>query len=566
MPFLKVNDGTADRTPQNNRAGQIVAIALLEVVLIVICFAAITGQAAPNVNESHYLTKAKHFWNPSYCPGDIFLSSSFSHLAFYVTTGWLTLLVSLSTYAWIGRILSWTLIAVGWRRVCRQLFHVPMMSVLAAVFFLILNQRFHLAGEWVIGGFEAKGIAYGFVLLAISFLLQQRWHWVWPLLGAASMYHVLVGGWSTIAAGVCFLCTLAPRPQRDPSSKNQVLENLHQQVVPLLIGFAIALIGILPPLLTDASPELQRRANAIYVSQRISHHLNFASFPVAHISRFTILVFVWWYFSDWIIKATRDTVTCARLKALGIFTVTALGISLAGLVLSGIEEQGGEAATFANQFLRFYLFRLSDFAVPAALALSSGVIIARWVKDRSDFPHQVCAAIFIGCIAVAGIALAQENHADGRPTADARSLPHFPEDKQRTDDVFKNWKRVCDWVAEHTAEDAVFITPAQQQTFKWYAGRTEVCCWKDVPQNPKAMVQWKSRINDLVEPQRTSDLGIFTYSDQQLRFFAEKYGATHLIAMQSESDALANVDQRTQLNQIYPQDPKQKTTWVVYEF
>ncbi len=566
MPFLKVNDGIGDRTPQNGVARKFAAIAVIEVALTVICFAAIVGQATPDVNESHYLTKAKHFWNPNYCPGDIFLSSSFSHLAFYVTTGWLTLIASLPAYAWIGRILSWTLIAIGWRRVCQQLFNVPMMSVLTAVFFVILNQRFHLAGEWVIGGFEAKGIAYACVLLAISFLLQQRWHWVWPLLGAASMYHVLVGGWSTIAAGVCFFSTLGVPSQHQGGRLDFVLKQLRRQAIPLLIGLGVALIGILPPLLSTADGELQRRANAIYVSQRISHHLNFASFPVTHISRFAILVFIWWYFSRWIINVTRDAQLQSRLRLLRIFTAASLGISFAGLVLSGMAEQGGEGATFANQFLRFYLFRLSDFAVPAALALVSGHIIAKWVKNRADFPHQVCASIFIGCIIVAGIALAQENHADGRPNADARSLPHFPEDKPRTDDVFKNWKRVCHWVAENTPEDAVFITPAQQQTFKWYADRTEVCCWKDVPQDPSAMVQWKSRIDQLTVPQRTSDLGIFTYSDEQLRFLAEKYGATHLIAMQSESDALAKVDASTKLKQIYPENPDQKTTWVVFEF
>ena len=566
MPFLKVNDGTADQIPQNSPARRMVVLAAIEVALIVICFAAITGQAAPDVNESHYLTKAKHFWNPSYCPSDIFLSSSFSHLAFYVTTGWLTLLFSLSTYAWIGRILTWTLIAVGWRRVCQQLFAVPMMSALSAVFFVILNQRFHLAGEWVVGGFEAKGIAYGFVLLAISFMLQHRWHKVWPLLGVAAMFHVLVGGWSTIAAGACFLSTLDGRSVYEPGGMKNVIQHLRKQSGGLLIGFAIALIGIVPPLLTDASPELQQRAHSIYVSQRISHHLNWASFPIAHVSRFMIMVFVWWYFFAWVIKTSGDRLIQSRLRLLRTFAITTLLVSFAGLVLSGMAEQGGDKATFANQFLRFYLFRLSDFAVPATLALVSGLIIARWVKNRADFPHQVCAAIFIGCIIVASIALTQENHADGRPNADARSLPNFPDDKARTDDVCKNWKRVCHWVAENTPENAVFITPAQQQTFKWYAGRAEVCCWKDVPQNPAAMVQWKSRIDDLVVPQRSSDLGIFTYSDEQLRFFAEKYGATHLIAMQAESDALSEVNSTTELKQVYPKDSKQKTTWVVYEF
>ena len=564
MPLLKVNDGAADRTPQNTSARQFIIIAALEVVLIVLCFVMIAGQAAPNVNESHYLTKAKHFWNPSYCRGDIFLSSSFSHLAFYVLTGWLTKFFSLATYAWIGRIISWTLIAIGWRRVCRQLFEVSFMPVLTAVFFVILNLRFHLAGEWVIGGFEAKGFAYGFVLLGMSFLLQKRWNWVWPLLGIASMFHVLVGGWATIAAAICWLQTLDGRLIYQSGGLKNVLQHLKHQTPFLSIGLVIALIGILPPLLAGGDPQLQQRANAIYVSQRISHHLNFASFPVAHISRFVLLVIVWYSFSRWLRLTQKTNVYISScFKLLEVFTITTLVFSLLGLVLSGMAEQGGERADFANQFLRFYLFRLSDFAVPASLALLSGHIISCWVIDRSDFPHQVCAAIFIGCITVAGIALAQENHADGRPAADVRSLPHYPNDEKRTYDVFKNWKRVCHWVSKNTPENSVFITPAQQQTFKWYAGRTEVCCWKDVPQDPAAMVQWKQRIDQLTIPQRSSDLGIFIYSDDQLKFLAEKYGATHLIAKQSESDLLPTP---TQLKQIYPLNAKNKTTWVVYEF
>ena len=564
MPLLKVNDGIADRIPQNNASGKIFIIAALEVLLIVFCFAMIAGQAAPNVNESHYLTKAKHFWNPSYCRGDIFLTSSFSHLAFYILTGWLTKFFSLATYAWIGRIISWTLIAIGWRRVCRQLFVVPLMPVLTAVFFVILNLRFHLAGEWVVGGFEAKGFAYGFVLLALSYLLQKRWQWVWPLLGLASMFHVLVGGWATIAAAVCWLLTLDGNAIYKRGGLQNAFRNLKPQLAFLAIGFTIALIGILPPLLSGGDPQLQQRANAIYVSQRISHHLNFASFPVAHISRFVLLGIVWFAFSRWLQSTQKNHVTFrSRLKLLEIFTITTLVFSLAGLVLSGMAEQGGERADFANQFLRFYLFRLSDFAVPASLSLLSGHIISIWIINRADFPHQVCAAIFIGCIAVAGIALAQENHADGRPGADVRSLPHYPNDEKRTHDVYKNWKRVCLWVSQNTSEDSVFITPAEQQTFKWYASRAEVCCWKDVPQDPAAMVQWKQRIDQLTIPQRSSDLGIFIYSDEQLRFLAEKYGATHLIAKQSESDLLPTP---TQLKQIYPEDSKKKTTWVVYKF
>ena len=539
MPLLKINDDLSDGSPRKQSSSKIDWLAVAEVTLTVIFFALIVGQAAPDVNESHYLTKAKHYWNPSYCEGDIFLSSSFSHLAFYATTGWLTKFVSLSTYAWIGRFAAWTLIAIGWRRVCRQLFDFPMMAVLSAVFFVLLNQRFHLAGEWVVGGFEGKSISYGFVLLGISFMLERRWRWVWPLLGVASMFHVLVGGWTTVAALAAFLLSDSYDERQivgtsssiaGATTVSRILYRLFRQMVPLLIGLTIALVGILPPLLSGSDGQLQQTANAIYVSQRISHHLDFGAFPILHVSRFVLMTIVWWNFSRLVrMRQPLDVETKSRLKLLENFTTVTLLISLAGLVFSGMSERGGEAAAFAHQFLRFYLFRLSDFAVPASLALISGTLISRWVINRADFPRQVCAAIFIGCIATAGGVLALENHADGRPNADARSLPNDPENKERTDAIFRNWKRACEWVSNNTPPDAVFITPAQQQTFKWYAGRSEVCCWKDVPQDPAAMVQWKQRIDKLTAPQRTSDLGIFIYSDQQLKAMAEKYGATHLI-------------------------------------
>ena len=44
----------------------------------------------PGPNESHYLCKAKHYWNPEWCARDLFLSSSNAHLVFYQTFGLLT--------------------------------------------------------------------------------------------------------------------------------------------------------------------------------------------------------------------------------------------------------------------------------------------------------------------------------------------------------------------------------------------------------------------------------------------------------------------------------------------
>ncbi|MCH2181428.1 MAG: hypothetical protein MK108_05430, partial [Mariniblastus sp.] len=167
----------------------------LEVGLVFGILLLYAGQVAPSVNETHYLTKAKHFWDPSWCPHDLFLGSSFSHYLFYLSTGWLTLFFSLDTYAWIGRIICWAGFSVGWYQLVQLFSHRPGRAFLGILLFLLLMDRFHLAGEWAIGGFEAKSISYVLLLFALEKYFRNQWKTFWPLIGAACAFHVLVGGW-----------------------------------------------------------------------------------------------------------------------------------------------------------------------------------------------------------------------------------------------------------------------------------------------------------------------------------------------------------------------------------
>src|SRR6478752_4250138 len=62
----------------------------VEVLLVVaVCFVT-TGDAAPNVNEAHYLSRLKHYWNPAWCAGDKFLDSTDTQLVFIWLFGWVT--------------------------------------------------------------------------------------------------------------------------------------------------------------------------------------------------------------------------------------------------------------------------------------------------------------------------------------------------------------------------------------------------------------------------------------------------------------------------------------------
>ena len=124
-----------------------------EFALILLIFFIDGGAAAPHVNESHYLTKATHYWNADYCPGDLFLDSADPHLAFYWSLGWLTKFLPLTAVAWIGRMAAWTLLAAGWQRLSTAVVTAHWASVLSAALWVTLlrdgNRNF--AGEWVVG-------------------------------------------------------------------------------------------------------------------------------------------------------------------------------------------------------------------------------------------------------------------------------------------------------------------------------------------------------------------------------------------------------------------------------
>ena len=69
---------TADATPPVS--WQPLAGRLAEVFLILLVFFVAVGDPPPHVNEAHYVGRLKHFWNPSWCAGDLFLESTDTQL------------------------------------------------------------------------------------------------------------------------------------------------------------------------------------------------------------------------------------------------------------------------------------------------------------------------------------------------------------------------------------------------------------------------------------------------------------------------------------------------------
>lgn len=485
-----------------------------EIVLVFGIFFLQGAWPVPDVNEPYYLGKAIDFWNPDWIPHDTFLDSADTHTVFYVTFGWLSLWLAPAWLAWFGRLLTWGLLAWAWHRLSFAMIPRRWFSVLTAAWFVCLLERFHMAGEWVVGGVEAKGFAYVLVFLGLEALVRNRWNRAWLLLGAASAFHVLVGGWSVVAAGIAWLLLRTGRPR------------LRSMWPALVGGFVLSLPALLPSLALTwgVEPDVVSQAHRIYVYERLAHHLVPGRLPATFVDRFLLLVLLL-LILEWITPA--DGVR----RRLRMFVVGALAIAGVGLGVSLLEHV---SAGLSAGLLRFYWFRLSDVAVPLSVALVGARYLVHALETgRPRAKWALAVAVLIAALHVGGYAFLRMT-----PTVPRADRMHDYEAKEYQVAEYAQWREACSWVVEsgEIPAGARFLTPRMGQTFKWYAGRSEVVTWKDVPQDARSIVRWWDEMLDVHatgSPQQgyrwngsLAELGA-----ERLQFLGEKYETDYVLTV-----------------------------------
>ena len=474
---------------------------IAEVAFIVLVFFVVGGTPTPEINEAQYLAKARHFWNPAWCGPDHFLNTADTHFVFYATFGWLTKFLSLSTTAWVGRVLGWTLLAWSWRRVSRHFCSQFGMAVISAGLWLFLIRKFNMAGEWIVGGIEAKIFAYVFIFLGLEALVLNRWNRVWIYFGIASAFHVLVGGWSVVAAAIAYAISTRCRSVR--------WEDLFPG---LIIGGVISLAGVLPVFVGAPGISAEAASQGIehYVFYRLRHHLVPRDFPPAFIVRFLILTGVW-AIAAWQLR--RDE------RSWRVTTIVLGGLAI-GVIGALIDVFVGHMRPLASQLLRFYWFRLSDVVVPVGCAL----LFCHYVtKTRGMKRQQWIVAAGLGYVVVSATLVFAKHRAADYPASfkqgnRVHSVAHH-----------QSWLEVCDWIRANTDEDEVVFAPPNHQSFKWNAERAEIVTWKDVPQNPGGILEWYARLREIRIFLYRGKTRTVEYTNGALRDLAEKYGFRYAI-------------------------------------
>lgn len=517
-------------------------LAIFETALLLLVFALYGSSPPPDVNEAHYLSKAKHFWDPTWCSRDLFLSSAEAHWLFYVTFGALTQWFSLEQTAWIGRFVVWLGLAAGWTYLARGISRYLGAAVLSGIAWLLLIHYAHLSGEWVIGGIEAKGPAFVLMLVGLGRMVRKDWMTCWWWWGGATAFHVLAGGWTIVAALVAWWF-IGRREYHSIWIAGRTL------ALGLFPAAAIGLIGIVPALGLEAGldPDIVSVARYTYVFGRLPHHLVFSNFDPVRLLSFLSLLFLW----VMLLGTTRCDSRMASVQLVAFGSLLLCGV---GILLDRGVAWGVSAERMAG-WLRFYWFRAADVLVPLAAAMTMMKGLESLEQWPRVFRHSLIPALALGCIAL--VFTIDSQRGDGRPRADQQTLPADPQ-AASAEQILEDWRRVCAWFRDRTAADTLVLTLREQQTFKWYAERAEVVNWKDVPQDAGGLIEWMKRYGEIYQQAYDQNLaagtrgGLMIYSDATLREFGREYGADYLVVPRYQVYLRAQSGFASELKIVYP--------------
>jgi len=550
--MIKVVSSQALLPPPHSK--RIVAIGETLVLFALICLLA--AEQVPGVNESHYLPKAKHLFDRSFCPGDLFFESHDSHGLAAGVAGALAIWLPLPAVAWIGRILSWLCLAWAWQKLRVAIGIHWILGALSLGSWYFAIDYGNWAGEWAIGGFEGKSLAYPCVIVALAELFRDRWARVWVWLGLAVAWHPLAGGWAGLSFGIAWLCMPG------------LLQRARSEAIWLALATAIGLVGVIPAGLGLNSPNQVGNlvASQIHVYKRLAHHqcpsLFAADRHIAGGVSLGLLIAATILAGRTLRKKSREELRqdpVAWLLTLGWISVL---FSAIGLLIDRVFSLPNPV--FASQLLRFYWFRWSDIAVPLAWTLtfwklteagfqfteisrgaiapssesklSSGKDAGSWAKLAAA--GQVIAGILLLFLTVRHT---QVNFSRQYPPAD-EIMMSAPMTRAIDTDRYIDWLAVCDWARKNSPPNSLWFTPEHQQTFKWYAGRAEVVCWKDVPQDNASVRKWYERLVLCRQPRNVKDERTEWTSEQIIELSRQYAFRWVLVDRGTQVNALHNLE------------------------
>lgn len=534
MDANRSHRSTSDGHPQRRWA--------IALVLALTCFGVgLVQSPIPGVNESHWLGKARAFWDPEWCSRDFFFRSGNAHYLFLAGIGSVAQVLTLPAVALLGRAAA--AVAIGWSLSVLLSRGEFLHTISVAALFLLAQWLGNFSGEWLIGGVEAKQFSYALLFATLAAVDRSRFRLAAATIGLAVAMHPVVGAWGAIAVGGACILTYgvsgwsrdippqnAPRDEPSPLSGRQLMEGG-------LIAMVAALSGLIPAIAVLRSTSDASVAQAATLEQvygRLRHHLDPTAFSTVSYCYYAGLLVLWFALS-WTLRRrekpghsgepARGTLRQAPVATTFVLVVDlSLLIAGCGLAvgwgaawadgrLTAPEAGLGVWSQRAAACLKFYPFRTADLLLPLGVAWVLVNAVPVWGRGGR-------IAVVVGIVVIL-------------ITVTMFPSPFLagPTDRDLTPELWADWEDAGRWIRESTPRDALFVTPTYSRHFKWWAERAEFVCHKDCPQDAAGILEWRRRMT-VWRAWRQSAFGNGVTPDE-LADLARKTEGTHLIVHQA---------------------------------
>ncbi|WP_445632822.1 DUF6798 domain-containing protein [Nostoc sp. DSM 114161] len=427
-------------------------------------------------NDIDALPLARQYADPSWVPRDWSVNQPPVYRVLFQTLfgsligSWGFLASSL-----IGRFFCYALIAWGLVLIGRKLGLTLPLQLLAVAIFLIGDQGV-AAGERIVGVLETKIFAYAMVMLAIAFMLRKRYRLMAFLLGLATSFHILVGGYTTLFAAVW---VILKRKIYFPSMREWGI------IIPLYLITSVFGLKAAIEQLSSPTPASSIPISYIYVFLRMPHHLNPLSWhtnwwiiPTLYLVMLVSSAAVLWFNRP--TQALPEQLEEYQAR-IGLFEFTLISLIpyVLGLVIAPFDSQG--------TLLQYYLFRVGD----VMLHLNACILFA-CALERIFATRKQQKMLVLLCTVVLSISIVKGFHTFEK---EFQSTLNFPDETQEVD---PQWKDMVAWVRKNTPKNDIFISPPVEfANFIWLTERPTIAKYKLMAQTKAGTLEWFSRMRDL---------------------------------------------------------------------
>ena len=438
-----------------------------------------------NVNELDVLPLARQYVDPAWISQDWYLNQPPGYrLLFQAIFGKLAVTWGFLATSLIGRFVCYYLVASGLVLIGRRLGLNFVFLLLSIILFIYVDPGVDpykdqgvVVHEWIVGGLEAKAIAYGLVLLAIGWMLEGRYGLLALTLGLATSFHVLVGGWTFLAV----LSWLALNRKKGFRDVRYLVSFLFLYLITSAFAIPAVLQHLGFPNPTGTIDVSYIEASYIYVFLRLPHHLNPLSWvpgwwlsPLIYLLVLGISVTFFRYRRN---STQSPEIYDARLGLARFALLTLIPFAL-GLLIAPFDTQG--------KLLQYYPFRLGDVILPL-----SACLLLFCALNQLFNPKVRRIAILIGLVILGSVYCVEA-------TSCQKQLVKIQQFPSQTQDLTSAWQDMCLWIRQHTPQESLVISPPVEfANFSWLSERATIAKYKLLPQNEAGVMSWYNRLNDL---------------------------------------------------------------------